>query len=119
MIAAEIRKLVALFTCEIPPDVCGFASITEVEVSSDLSYATVYVSAFEKAQGAVRFLADNKGELKRRLSKVILGYKLPELRFNVDTRSDRANRIDELLAKTVVAEPAMPKKRMTRKTKKS
>ncbi len=102
MVAAEIRKLVALFALEMPPDVSVLPSITEVEVSSDLSYATIYVSALEQVKGAVKYLQDNKSEMKRRLARLAQGYKIPDLRFVEDDRSERGSRIDRILAEATV-----------------
>lgn len=115
MVAGEIRKLVAQLAREIPPDVCGFVSITEVTVSPDLAYANVYVSALDRAGEAVRFLAGEKSELRRRLSKMSSGYRIPELRFEVDTRPEQGGRIEQILAEANMKKEVVQPKRKARK----
>lgn len=71
-------------------------SITEVVVSEDFSYATVYVSALEKPEVALRFLEKKLPALKTEMGS-IYRRRIPELRFKIDTKIDRGGKIDELL----------------------
>lgn len=96
-LAALIRDTVALFMREVPQMEFGIVSITEVTVSSDLAYATVYVSALKNAEIVVSMLHKRKKELQKNLNDQLRTYRVPELRFKVDDRSEKAARLDELL----------------------
>ncbi|MAE68688.1 hypothetical protein CL635_02685 [bacterium] len=95
MLASVVREVIApvVQSC---PDVCKMISITEVEVSEDFSYATVYISALEKPEVALEFLEKKLPLLKKSLGK-IYRKRIPELRFRIDTRSQRGGKVDDLL----------------------
>lgn len=97
MIASLIRSLVATETLKIPPPVAMAVSVTEVEVSSDLSHATIYIGALQNAPAAVKFLNKKKGALKHQIALELKIFKIPQLRFVIDERGERASRIDMLL----------------------
>lgn len=71
-------------------------SITEVEVSEDFSYATIYISALEDADTALKFLEKKLPSLQSALGKIHRN-RVPELRFRIDPLIDRAGRVDDLL----------------------
>ena len=95
MLASVIRKLIAP---ELPhcPKECGIVTITEVDVSRDFSYATVYVSAIAHPDRALEHFEDRARELQHRLG-VLKRKRIPLLRFRIDQRSERAARLDALL----------------------
>lgn len=76
--------------------VCDFASITEVKLTSDYSYATVYVSHVDpdKIDELVAFLDSRKGYLRSQLAKSLSIYKTPELKFVADKLYDQAHEMD-------------------------
>lgn len=78
----------------------GFPTPTKVEVTSDLSYATVHVmltgepdGRAEQMEGLVRVAP----YLRRRLGEMLHIRKVPELRFLEDRASEATQRIEELL----------------------
>jgi ribosome-binding factor A len=71
-------------------------SITDVEVSEDFSYATVYISALESPEEALAFLEKQLPTLRRSLGKIHRS-RVPEIRFRIDPRIDRGGRVDDLL----------------------
>lgn len=75
---------------------CDFASITEVKLTSDYSYATVYVSHVDpdKIDELVAFLDNRKGYLRSQLAKSLSIYKTPELKFVADKLYDQAHEMD-------------------------
>ncbi|HRH92968.1 MAG TPA: ribosome-binding factor A [Candidatus Peribacteria bacterium] len=96
--ANMIRSIVGGVAREIPPDVAQIVSITEVVVSPDVAHATVYVTALTNAKEASDWLHRNAGrKVKPLIAKQLNIYTVPSLRFVVDTRPEKANRIDELL----------------------
>ncbi len=69
------------------PRVSKMLSIVKLDVSGDLSYATVYVSAIEgseKTKESVKALKGMAGYLRRELGGRLSLRKVPELRFVAD-----------------------------------
>lgn len=96
MIASVVRETIAPALRDCPP-ACGVVSITDVEVSSDLSYATVLVSALREPEKALEALEEERPELQRLLGKRLQTHRVPRLRFRIDQTIERAERIDRLL----------------------
>lgn len=85
------------------PRITGMLSIVHVEVSGDLSVATVYVSSMdglESAKQAVEGLSHASGFIKREIASRLKLRKTPELRFVADNSishgAEMAKRIKEL-----------------------
>ncbi|TSD00508.1 MAG: hypothetical protein Greene101449_118 [Candidatus Peregrinibacteria bacterium Greene1014_49] len=95
MLASEIRKLIAPVLRECPPE-CGIVTITEVEVSPDSSIITVRVSALQNSAAALAFIKKRHRELRHALTALHLHH-LPELRFEIDFRSEQGSRIEKIL----------------------
>jgi ribosome-binding factor A len=95
MIGSVIRTAISPVLRECPPE-CGMVSITEVNVSPDLTYATVMVSALSNVALALKFLDSKKGMLQAKLAGMA-SHRTPKLRFREDTALQGALRIDELL----------------------
>ncbi len=69
------------------PRVSKLLSIVKVDISGDLSYATVYVSAiegYETTVASVKALKGAAGYLRRELGSALKLRKVPELRFVAD-----------------------------------
>ncbi len=96
-IAGIIRSLVATIALSIPPTVSGLVSIADVKVSTDLSYADIFVSAVDRSEAAVKFLASKKSRMRRELAVALKVHRVPVLRFHVDVEGQRGERIDRLL----------------------
>ena len=86
---------------------CDFASITEVKLTSDYSYATVYVSHVEpdKIDELVAFLENRKGYLRSQLAKSLSIYKTPELKFVADKLYDQAHEMDVKISEALNRKP--------------
>jgi ribosome-binding factor A len=95
MLASVIRDIIAPILRECPQE-CGIVSITEIEVSDDFSYATVYISALTEPEAALQFLEARQMQLTRSMGQ-LYRKRIPSLRFRVDPRTERGGRIDELL----------------------
>ena len=101
-VAAQIHQWLAqaLATRVKDPRV-GFATLTRVTVSADLSHATVRVSVMgseeEKAQ-AMEGLGHARGFLRSILAQSADFRTVPELHFVLDRGLEHAQRIDQLLA---------------------
>lgn len=95
MLASSIRELIAPVLRTCPPE-CGIVSITDVQVSDDFSYATVYISALQEAKKALDYLEDRQPELQRLMSR-LERQRIPLLRFRIDRIAESGARIDQLL----------------------
>ncbi len=78
----------------------GFVTITDVRVSNDHSYATVYCSFLGKQprnEAGLKALNRAKGYIRTELSKMLDIRRTPELTFVQDTSLQDGRHIDELL----------------------
>ena len=94
------RELSALLREVKDPRVSELISIVKVNVSGDLSYATVYVSAIEgseKTKESVKGLKSAAGFLRRELGKRLSLRKIPELRFVADDSIIKSAEISRII----------------------
>ena len=78
----------------------GFASITHVEVSGDLSYAKIHISVMgtpEEQADTLRGLKHAAGYLRRELASRIILRHMPGLVFKLDTSIEQGARVLELI----------------------
>jgi ribosome-binding factor A len=83
------------------PD-AGFVTITDVHVSNDHSYATVYCAFLGKearSEAGLRALNRAKGFIRTELSQRLDIRRCPELTFVIDRTEERGRHIDEIIAK--------------------
>lgn len=83
------------------PRVSKLLSIVKVDVSGDLSYATVYVSAIEGYDAtvqSVKALKGASGYLRRELGARLKLRKVPELRFIADNSIEKSADISRIIA---------------------
>lgn len=74
----------------------GFATVSEVRVSPDLSKARVYVSFFGKNYG-IAALKKSKGFVRSELAKRLKLRKIPDIEFVVDDTLEKVDRIHEIV----------------------
>lgn len=79
----------------------GFCTVSEVWVSSDFSYARVYVSFLgaKYPKQNLEELNKTKGYVRSSLAKKIDIRKTPEITFYLDESFQKAERLDEVLRK--------------------
>jgi ribosome-binding factor A len=81
----------------------GLATITNVEVSADLSIAKLYISILGKLkpQETIDMLMTKKSELRNELSHKVKHQLriVPDLRFYIDESYEATKRIEDLLKK--------------------
>ena len=78
----------------------GFASITNVRVSKDMSHAKIYVSVLgdkEQQQATMKGLESAKGFIRSELGKRIRLRHTPEIHFTADTSLEEGARILSLI----------------------
>lgn len=93
------RELAQLIEMEIKDPRLDVVTITGADVTSDFSYAKIYVVVRhdEKAQETLAILNKAAGFLRRRLSREIQLRTTPQLSFHYDQSIRYGQRIDELL----------------------
>ncbi len=82
------------------PRINSFLSVMRVEVTSDLSYAKVYIGSikgFEEAKLACEVLKKAAGHLRTNISKNMRIKKSPELIFIPDDSTEYFNKINSIL----------------------
>ncbi len=100
-VGEQIKKeLSMVLQSEFKDPRLGFITVTGVEVTSDLSQATVYLSVLgndDQKEDTLRALAKGKGFLRTELGRRIRFRHIPELIFKFDSSIEYGNRIDQLL----------------------
>lgn len=109
-IAEDIRREISAIFRELKdPRVAGkILSVVHAEVSSDLSYAKINVSAvegFEAAKEAVQGLKAAGGYIRRELGSRLRLRKVPELRFVADDSIAYGARISKTLSELELSAP--------------
>lgn len=89
---------------QIPPTIAVAVSVSDVKLSRDFSYADVFLSAISGVEAAVHFLQGKKGEIRDGIATSVSVHRVPILRFHRDTLSEKATRLDELLASIATVE---------------
>jgi ribosome-binding factor A len=99
-INALLRKEVALLVHhDVKNGYLPELSVSDVEVTKDLSIATVYVTALRGEDGlpGVEALKELAKGYRMALSKTLILRSVPALKFKYDDSADRGERIDALL----------------------
>jgi ribosome-binding factor A len=102
-VAAEIlRELPGILRTHMEFPAGVMVSVTDVEVSEDLTYCRVYFSVFgeheERSGHSVEhYLNSKKGVVRHEISQRLVMRQHPEIRFIYDETPARAARIEELL----------------------
>ena len=100
-VAETLRQVVTdALTREVRDPRIGFVTVTAVQVTNDLSHATVLVSVpgDEPARSrALEGLRSAAGFLRSRAARALTTRIVPELHFELDKGLEQAARIDALL----------------------
>jgi ribosome-binding factor A len=99
-IAEEIKKIVSkmLITEIKDPRINSLISVTDVEVTSDLSYAYIYVSILGGNQeSSMLGLKSACGYIRREVSKNIKIRHVPEIIFRIDDSLEKGMRMERLI----------------------
>lgn len=94
------EELSAIIQHEMKDPRVGFVSITDVELSSDLRHAKVYVSVFGDEQAKAQTMEALEGALgfiRTELGRRIKVHHIPEITFRLDDSIERGTRVIQLL----------------------
>jgi len=77
----------------------GFVTVTDVELSSDLKIAKVFISVMNEGDIdlSLEILNSVKGFIRTEISKRVRMKYIPSIEFRIDRSVQRGRRIDELL----------------------
>jgi ribosome-binding factor A len=90
------------------PRVTGMVSVTDVEVTPDLSFARIYISVLASSTPVVDVLSVLQKAapfVRRQLAPRLELREVPQIRFLLDDSLERGARVDELLRKIAEGEP--------------
>ncbi|MBQ2847838.1 MAG: 30S ribosome-binding factor RbfA [Clostridia bacterium] len=100
-VSEDIRREIAAIMRELKdPRIQGMLTVVNVEVSSDASFAKVYVSAMEgieTAKLAVKGLTSATGYIRREVGKRLRLRKTPELKFVADDSIEKGMGIARMI----------------------
>ncbi len=104
-VSEDIKREIASIMRELKdPRIQGMLTVVNVEVSSDASFAKVYVSAMEgieTAQLAVKGLTCATGYIRREVGKRLRLRKTPELKFVADDSIEKGMGIAKIIGDIV------------------
>jgi len=109
-VSAELRREIGLLVhAAVRDHALPSVSVSDVEVTKDLDWATVWVTALmpERSAEAVKALKELAPEFRRLLSRSMRLRRVPELKFKYDESVDNGERIERLLRDNPVP-PAEP-----------
>lgn len=107
----EIRRITSeLLLRELKdPRFKGMVSVTEVEVTDDSSYATLYITAFglgsnpeltqEEKDDVLAAFRSAKGRIRTEIGRQVKLRHVPELIFKMDTSMEYGRHMEEVLSK--------------------
>ena len=101
------RDLSDLIRLELKDPRIGLVTLTDVEVSRDLTHAKVYVSCLgdtASAERSVRSLQHAAAYLRRLLAKTLSLRTVPQLEFVYDASVEQGVRLSHLIDEAVVAD---------------
>ena len=100
-VAETVRQVIAdVLLTELRDPRIGFVTVTGVQVTNDLSVATVRVSVMgepAEREAALQGLESAAGFLRGRVGKALTTRIVPELRFELDRGLEHAARINKIL----------------------
>lgn len=106
-VAGQLRRdLAKLIQKEIKDPDVGFVSVSDVEVTRDLSHAKVFVTVFdpEKSEKSLKALRKASVFLRLRLGQELRLRHVPELHFVHDDSVEKGSRMDEMISRALNAD---------------
>lgn len=86
----------------------GFCTVTHVDLASDLSFATIYVSVLgeePQKRTTMRCLNDARGLLQSRIAKALKTRTTPHIKIELDESIERSFRILEKIKEARASDP--------------
>lgn len=99
-----LRTLTDIYRRDVKDDAIGFLTITEVRLTNDLSFLTIYYTILgseNKREAAQKALQRSSKFVRSRLAQRVKMRKVPQLIFKYDESLDYGNKIEEGLKKVL------------------
>ena len=96
-----MRELSIILSREVNNKYLNKVTITEVRITRDLSYATVFFTCLNDGErgSTISALEDAKGYLRKTLAQRVEDRKMPELIFKYDEALAYGNHMNEIISK--------------------
>lgn len=94
------REVSSIIMNEVKDNKVGFITVTGVDLTNDLSFATIYFTVLgkeERSEAAIKALDRAKGFIRRELGQRIQVRKVPDLIFKYDDSLEYGNKIESLI----------------------
>lgn len=82
---------------ELPMEIFGLVTVTDVLVTNKLDFARIYISALKNQTETVATLNRHSKKYERLLQRKIVMRKIPDLKFIEDTSSEQYEKIDQMM----------------------
>ena len=94
-----VKEISYILANEVKDNNIKFVTVTSVKLASDLSFAKVYVTVFdkEKTKETIKALDQAKGFIRKKLSERIDIRHTPELSFVFDESIEYGNKIEKII----------------------
>ncbi len=94
-----VKEISYILANEIKDNDIKFVTVTDVKLASDLSYAKVYVTVFdkEKIKETMKALDSARGFIRKKLAERIDIRHTPELSFVFDESIEYGNKIEKII----------------------
>lgn len=96
------KEIGTLVHDEIKDPRVGFSTVTAVEATPDLKYATVFVSVMgneKDKESAITALQNARGYLQAKLGDILDLKYVPFLKFEIDDTADKSFKIEKIISK--------------------
>lgn len=107
-VAAQMRRTMATAIHQnLPDEDTSFITISDVEVTRDLSVATIFINTLDPSQEklALQTLRLNAKALRKVMSQEMNMRKVPELRFKYDASLEYGQKLEYLIQKARATDP--------------
>ena len=96
----SFRELSLFFSREASKEILNLCNVTEVRITRDLSYMTIYYTCIDPHRNGElkKALEENNGYIRKELCSKIHARKMPELIFKFDEALAYGNHINEILS---------------------
>lgn len=97
IIKKEISRIIQF---QLKDPKIGFITITDVQITNDLSLAKIYVSFLGQENreiAGMEALQRSKGYIRSELAKILTIRKVPTLTFQIDNALTKGNQIEKIL----------------------
>lgn len=104
------RTMATAIHQNLPDEDTSFITISDVEVTRDLSVATIFINTLDPSQEklALQTLRLNAKALRKVMSQEMNMRKVPELRFKYDASLEYGQKLEYLIQKARATDPNLP-----------